>query len=172
MNYLCRVKQFKRNFRLLLLLLATSTFFISCKDECRRIEALPFRIEKEGKWGLMSTRGEIILPAIAFDNCPSCVVNGMFTVPDKDGRLQLYSIEHPETPVTPRRFYRLGYFFEEVTFAQESPYSSIIMINKMGQNIFSTEQQIQYRIGLMNNFSNGRALFVTREGKYGYLDTQ
>lgn len=144
----------------------------SCDCPEKYIDGLPFRQEADGKWGIMSTDGEILVPDHTFEEKPSCVINGMFTLPDGDKGVRLYRIENPYEPVAHRLFYRVGYFFEEVALAQETPQSPILIIDKEGRNLFSSEQIQQFQIDLMYNFSEGRALFVTREGKYGYLDVK
>ena len=143
---------------------------VSCECPEKHIDGLPFRQEAGGKWGIMSTDGGVLVPAHTFEEMPSCVVNGMFVLPDGNKGVQLYRIDDPYKPVVHRHFYKVGYFFEEVTLAQETPQSPILIIDKEGKNLFSTDQIQQYQIELMHNFSEGRALFVTREGKYGYLD--
>lgn len=144
----------------------------SCDRPEKHIDGLPFRQEADGKWGIMSTDGEILVPDHTFEEKPSCVINGMFTLPDGDKGVRLYQIDNPYEPVVHRLFYRVGYFFEEVTLAQETPQSPILIIDKEGRNLFSSEQIQQFQIDLMYNLSEGRALFVTREGKYGYLDVK
>ncbi len=145
---------------------------LSCQPQKETIEGIPFQQEAEGKWGIMSTDGTILLPAHSFVKKPSCVVNGMFTLPDEQGYLQLYRIENPSQPVVHRHFYRIGYFFEEVAWAQETPYSTPMLIDKEGRNVMSLEQIQLYPIDLVYNFTEGRALFMTRQGKYGYLDVK
>ena len=145
---------------------------LACKHQQEMIEGIPFQQEADGKWGMMATDGTIWLPSQSFAGKPSCVVNGMFTVPDEQGYLRLYRMENPWEPVVPRRFYRVGYFFEDVTWAQETPYSSPLLIDKEGRNLLSLEQIQLYSIGLVYNFTEERALFVTNEGKYGFLDVK
>ena len=96
----------------------------------------------------------------------------MFSLANEEGRLQLYSLHDPAHPVSQRSFVRIGHFFENVTLAQEETDSPILLIDKQGNNVASTSQYPQYDIVLMHNFSEGRALFATGNGKYGYMDTQ
>ena len=134
------------------------------------VEALPFRYGPDSLWGLASTDGTVL--AQGFARRPSAVVGGMFSLPDAEGRLQLYAAGQPAPPVTPRVFFRVGHFFDRTTPAQETPDSPIVLIDKEGKDIASTAQYPQYNIVRVHNFSNGRALFATGEGKYGYLDTE
>lgn len=133
-------------------------------------EALPF--SNDGKsWGLVATDGTVVHPAGSFARRPSSAVGGMFTLADEDGRYMLYRMDNPSQPVGRRKFARIGHFFEEVAPAQEKQDSPILLIDKQGNEVISTAQYPQYDIVLMHNFSEGRALFATAEGKYGYLDT-
>lgn len=148
---------------------------VCCLWSCRQpqkdpTEALPF--SNDGKsWGLVKTDGTILQPAGSFGQQPSAVVGGRFSLPDSLGRRFLYDIDRPSQPVTQRSFDRIGHFFEEVAPAQEEADSPILLIDKQGKEVMSAAQYPQYDIVLMHNFSEGRALFATADGKYGYLDT-
>ena len=137
-----------------------------------RVDALPYQAEAGGGWGLMGTDGRPVVPAGHFSRPPSVAVDGLFCVPDSDGMLRLHRTDEPDEPVCPRRFARIGHFFEQVTVAQETPQSPFLLIDKEGNTVASTAQYPQYDIALMHNFCEGRALIATREGKYGYLDTR
>lgn len=136
------------------------------------VKALPFHNGQDTAWGFVNTDGSVRIPAGTFAQQPSAVVGDMFTLPSTQGLLQLYTINQPTVPVTLRTFARIGYFFDKVALAQETPDGPILIIDKEGRDIASTAQYPQYNIVQMHNFSNGRALFVTREGKYGYVDTE
>lgn len=158
--------------RLCLLSFAIGVLFAACnKDTTDRVDALAFKAQSGDKWGLISTdNGEALVPSDTWELQPTTVVNGMFALPDGKGFYQLYNLKQPYSPVTPRRFARIGHFFEEVTLAQETPQSPILIIDRKGNTVSSTGQYPQYDIALAHNFREGRALFATSEGKYGYLD--
>lgn len=159
-----------RQFQLLLLLLLFG--LLSCQPAKDSVEGLPFRSSTDGHWGLIATDGSVLAADTTFAQKPSAVVNGLFSLPDGKGFFQLYGIDHPAQPVSPRRFARIGHFFEGVTLAQETPESPILIIDREGRNVASTHQYPQYDIVLAHNFCDARALIATREGKYGYIDTQ
>ncbi len=148
---------------------------VCCLWSCRQpqkdpTEALPF--SNDGKsWGLVKTDGTVLQPAGSFGQRPSAVVGGMFSLADDEGHRYLYDISRPTQPVSRKSFARIGHFFEEVAPAQEKTDSPILLIDKRGNEVMSTAQYPQYDIALMHNFSEGRALFATADGKYGYLDT-
>lgn len=143
----------------------------ACRKTTDPVEGLAFKANADENWGLIATDGHILVASNTFGQQPSAIVNGMFCLPDGKGFYHLYKSDMQEHPVTPRRFARIGYFFEEVTLAQETPQSPICIIDKQGNTVASTAQYPQYDIVLAHNFREGRALIATREGKYGYMDT-
>lgn len=157
--------------KLLILLLAT-LLLSACTKRHGNVDALAFQAETDAGWGLIGTDGQVQLPAGTLPRQPSAVVNGLFSLPDSTGLYQLYSIRQPDKPICLRRFACIGHFFEETAPAQETPQSPILLIDRQGRTVASTEQYPQYHIVRMHNFSNGRALIVTRDGKYGYMDTR
>ena len=136
------------------------------------MEAWAFSDDGGASWGLLGADGQILMPAGSFRQQPSSVVGGMFSVPDEEGRFRLHSTDSPLHPVSPRSFARVGHFFADVALAQEEAQGPILLIDRRGNNIASTTQYPQYDIVQMHNFSNGRALFITSQGKHGYLDTR
>ncbi|MDL2213709.1 WG repeat-containing protein [Bacteroides sp. OttesenSCG-928-N06] len=141
------------------------------KQSMPDIEALPYKPVESSTWTLLSRTGDTLQNAL-FESPPSAVVNGMFKLADSEGLYQLYSTTNPSQPVTPKRFARIGHFFEEVAPAQETPSSPIILINKQGEATATLNQHARHNIRLAHNFSEGRALVYTENGKYGYINTE
>ena len=158
--------------RILSILFMALFALTSCHHKEDKIEAFAYQSAVNGKWGFIAPDGTVKIAAGSFEQCPTAVVGGMFSLPDKEGYNRLYSMSQPEQPVSLRRFFRIGHFFDEVAPAQETPQSPIYLINKQGKVVFSTNQYSQYDIVLMHNFKESRALIATREGKYGYIDTK
>jgi hypothetical protein len=144
---------------------------ISCEKADNKVEALAFKMNATSAWGLISTDGKPLDGAGTYGSQPSSVVNGMYSVPDGKGLFLLYNIDTPRRPVCSRHFYRIGYFFEDVTLAQTAAEAPFILIDKQG-NTVATLEYPQYNIVLAHNFSQGRALVGTSDGKYGYIDTE
>lgn len=144
----------------------------ACQLSENRTEAWAFSNDDGHTWGLIRTDGTVLVPTDAFSQRPSSVVGGMFSLPDGKGRLHLHAANNPARAVTPRSFARIGHYFADVTLAQETTDGPILLIDKQGRDIASTAQYTPYAITRMHNFSEGRALFVTAQGKYGYMDTQ
>lgn len=143
-----------------------------CRGKTDNVDALPFSTGEEDGWGLLAISGKELTPTGTYATCPTAVINKMFSVTDEEGNRQLYHIDRPLQPVTPQTYTRIGHFFEEVAPAQETPHSPILLIDRKGRVIVSTDNYPHYDIILMHNFREGRALIATRKGKYGYMDTQ
>lgn len=153
-------------------LLLLCLLLAACRPHGHTVEGLPCQPEEGDGWGLLATDGSVLVPAGTYPQPPTAVVGGMFTLPDSAGGYLLYSIDRPAEPVSQRRFARIGHFFEDVTLAQETPQSPVSIIDRQGRTLFSTAQYPQYDICLAHNFSEGRALVATSQGKYGYMDTR
>lgn len=144
---------------------------IACTDTYQQRCGYAYQREDKGNWGIVSTEGNLLTTDV-FAYQPTAMVNGMFAVPDMSGRYKLYNIDSPLLPVNDISYYSIGHFFEDVTWAQETPYSPILLIDKQGNIVSSTAKNPQYDIRLTYNFSDGLALIATNDGKYGYIDTQ
>lgn len=153
-----------------LLIFVSIVCMISCTYKQHQVCGYAFQYEATGKWGLVSTEGKLLTTDV-FAYQPTSVINGMFAVPDKEGKYKLHSIDSPLLPVNEQSYHQIGHFFEDVTWAQETPYSPLLLIDKQGKVIVSTIQYPQYDIRVVYNFCNGLALFITNQGKYGYMDT-
>ena len=149
------------------LLLFLTFALCGCQHTTPQVDGLPYQISKEGRWGIISVEGKLLTDTI-FLAQPSAVVNGRFTVSDSTGQLQLFDISRLEKPLSANTYYRIGHFFAPVTWAQSTPGSTPLLIDKQGCIIPS--QHTHYDILRLHNFYEGRALIVTRQGKFGYLD--
>ena len=92
-------------------------------------------------------------------------LNGERTV--ADGQTML-----PPQPVLNRPFARLGVFFEEVTFAQDSLHGPVLLIDRQGKTLKCMDADGRAGVAWVHNFSDGRALFGNRNGQFGYLNTK
>lgn len=164
--HVCRHNTFFR-----LLPLFALALLSACRHGMRGVEALPFC--DGGGWGLVGIDGRTVQDTGSLPCRPSAVVNGLFTMPCDSGRVMLYNVADITAPVTTQPFARIGYFVEHgVAPAQLEPASPVLFIDKEGRTLASTAQYPHYDIRLVHNFSEGLALFATRNGKYGYFDTK
>lgn len=146
-------------------------FLAACTNREVPITALAFQQQSGHGWGMLNTDGSVLVASNTYRYKPTSAVNGMFAVPDSAGMYQLYCIDQPDRPVSPRRFAVIGHFFEDVTWAQETPEAPLLLINKQGQTVASTQAYTHFDIAAAHNFSEGLALVITRNGKYGYINT-
>lgn len=147
------------------------TLFAGC-HQTARVEGIPFARSLVDGWGLMDCRGKIIVPSGSYGQMPSPVVNGRFTVASADGSVRLYDIACPQEPLSLRKFQRIGYFFDEVTVAQEKEDTPLLLIDRNGQTVAVLDFSPMYDLVEVHNFCEGRALVKTSQGRYGYVDAQ
>ena len=63
--------------------------FSSCSSSDLEVQYLPFKKDKDDNWGLINAKGEILYED-EFENCPSAIVNGYFSVEGKKGTYTVY----------------------------------------------------------------------------------
>lgn len=144
---------------------------IGCRHDKNNLDGWAFRTSVNRGWGIIGTDGKVIVSDGTYVYQPSSVVNGMFTVPDGTGMVMLYSIDDVTRPICERHFYRIGYFLDKVTIAQDTMNGFLSIINRKGQTI-AVLNFPQYDIVAAHNFHEGRALVISKDGKYGYIDTK
>ena len=71
-----------------LLIFVSIVCMISCTYKQHQVCGYAFQYEATGKWGLVSTEGKLLTTDV-FAYQPTSVVNGMFAVPDKEGKYKL-----------------------------------------------------------------------------------
>lgn len=64
------------------------------EDVLSGIEYVPFQMEKDGRWGMVSLDGEILYED-EFDSQPTFAVNGRFAVKNSNGMWEIYATEKP-----------------------------------------------------------------------------
>lgn len=160
-----------RKIRIGIFLFTCVLLFVSCKEKRIAIHGLPFKITRGDEWGILGTDGEIKM-INTFKHQPSVVVNGRLSVPNDSGRYELYSFSGELKSVSPKSFATIGYFFEEVTFAQEEKGEPFILIDKSGEKKAIIDNYQGNEIRVIHNFKEGVALVYTSNGKYGYMDTR
>ena len=149
------------------LLLLLPLILCGCHHTTPQVDGFPYQLAENGKWGIIDVEGNLLTDTL-FLTQPSPVVGGRFSVSDSTGQLQLYDIAQPNVPLSAHTYYRIGHFLTSVTWAQSSPDSIPLLIDKQGRILPS--QHTHYDIARLHNFQEGRALIVTQQGKFGYLD--
>ena len=67
-------------------------------DAVSQMEYVPFQMEKDGRWGMVSVDGEILYED-EFDNKPTVAMNGRFLVKNEAGKWEIYTTEKPARKV-------------------------------------------------------------------------
>ena len=145
--------------------------FVACTKKQATISYLPVQNDQTSFWSLLNLSNTKAKTKI-FKQQPSPVINNLFTIPDTAGLLQLYNINNLDTPVCTNKFSQIGYFFEEVTFAQQKAETPLLLIDKKGNTIKTIEYPEYGKILMAHNFKEGLALIYTENKKYGYINTK
>lgn len=145
------------------------TLLTGCDNSGKNdVTAIPFKSDEDGKWGMISTKGEVIFEN-EFRNVPTYVTNGRFFVQNQDGFWELYTAEK-----NPKR---LG---EEMRYV--SPYSDgvamvtprnkpITIINEKGEEVASLEKFENHTVTRATPFTKGRAV-VSCDTLKGAVDSK
>lgn len=64
------------------------------EDVLSKIEYVPFQMETDGRWGMVSLDGEVFYED-EFDSLPTFAVNGRFAVKNSNGMWEIYATEKP-----------------------------------------------------------------------------
>ncbi|WP_065220348.1 MULTISPECIES: WG repeat-containing protein [Butyricimonas] len=157
--------------RIGIILFTCVLLFASCDEKRIAIYGLPLKITRGDEWGILGTDGTVKM-INAFKYQPSAVVNGRLSVPDDSGKYELYGFEGELKLMSPKKFAAIGYFFENVTFAQEEVGEPLLLVDKHGEKVAVVDNYEGHKILLTRNFREGLALVYTSNGKYGYVDTR
>lgn len=134
-----------------------------------KVEYLPFQAEEDGRWGLISTKGEVLI-ADEFERKPTAVQNGRFMVRDKDGNWELYTAEAKPRQVG-KTYKSIAPFTEEVTPATE-PGKPVALIDRDGKVVKELNKLAGKTVASVRRFVEGLAVFETADGLYGAIDTK
>lgn len=133
------------------------------------VDYVPFKVSENDNWGMISVDGKPLFED-EFENRPSISVNGVFSIISDNGEITYYFTDKKPKPVSDDVYIRGGFYTEGVipVVKEEHPVS---FINKEGKEILSLGEAAGQRISAVNAyFSDGLMLFITEEGKYGYVN--
>lgn len=152
--------------KLLLQLLTLLLFLSSCSNEDGQIDYIPFQTSDGGKWGLISTEGDILFES-EFKNLPSVSIDGYFTVKNKNELYEIYSsTKKPEQIGTQ---YKSVALFSEGLAPVVEPNKWITYINKKGEIEFELKEINGKPVEEAGRFHKGLAL-VFYDDKYVYIN--
>lgn len=145
--------------KLLFLLVSVCVLLLSsCNkgDDSSKIEYLPFQSEQGGKWGLISTSGEILFKG-EFENEPTVARNGRFLVKNKDSKWEIYTAE-PKPKKIGKEYVSAGAFVEDIAPVTEAN-MPVEFIDLDGNVKFKLDKVEGKTVTAVYNFSEGIARF-------------
>ncbi len=132
----------------------------SSGDDSSKIEYLPFQSEQGGKWGLISTNGEILFKD-EFENEPTVARNGRFMVKNKDEKYEIYTAEENPKKIG-KEYVSAGSFIEEIAPVAEAS-GCVEFIDVDGNVKFKLDKVNGKPVTAVSNFSEGVARFYCNE---------
>ncbi len=141
----------------------------SCSQPPHEAEAEAFacRLSGETRWTLVTHKGDLLPLPDNGQSEPTAVVGSMYAMRGPDSLLHLHTTDSRlAAKVSPRGFFRVGYFFDQTTVAQSTAQTPFEIIDRQG----NTRATLPDNVVMMHGFSEGRALVYTDKGKYGYVD--
>lgn len=145
---------------------------VSCNKEQKKdkIEYIPFKLDKEDNWGMLKPDGTVLFKD-EFEGLPSFVVNGVFTVKDKNG-LSVYRVsEKPKAIKGCEDLKDAGVMTEGiipiVKKGERIKYVDINGKEKFTLNPYKNKEII----AVSSRFYDGLASFCNSDNKIGWINT-
>lgn len=158
-----------KTYTFLMCVVAAVMAIASCSSEmASETGGLPFRSSEKGKWGLVSSSGQVIFEE-EFKDCPTAVHNGFCLVKNGQGLWEIYTAEKKPEKIGDE-YVQLGDFYADVAPAVKKN-EKITLINKEGEVVATLEKDGSKNISHVSNFSYGYAKFQAGED-YGMIDTK
>ena len=158
---------------LFLMSIVTVCLFLSCSKETKNytIEYIPYKMDKDDNWGMLKPDGTPLFKD-EFEGTPSVVINGVFTVTDKNG-VSVYTVGEKPKPIKDCENLKSAGIMSE----------GIIPIVKKGERIKYIDINGKEKFTLMpyknkeieevsSKFYEGLALIRTSENKYGWINNK
>ena len=152
-----------------------ATLFILCgcgakSDNLKSmVEYIPFQSCADGRWGLISTDGEVLFKD-EFSEKISMAMNGRFFAKDKEGNWLIYTAEEQPQQVGNDAYKEIAPFSEDVTVAVK-PGGHVAIIDRDGNEVKVLDAIDGKKVIRVSRFSQGVAYFQTEEDLYGAIDT-
>lgn len=155
-----------RKYLLLILVLVFISLLSSCQKEESVAEYIPFRSEKDGKWGFINLDGDVLLED-EFKSEPTIVSNDRFFAKNKAGYWEMYIADKKARQIG-KEYVQAGAFIEDVAPVVEKG-RAIDFIDKNGKVKFTLGNVDGVAITSCRNFIDGVAIFKCG-GYYGAID--
>lgn len=148
----------------------TSCMFFDKNTDKSIIEYLPVQEEADGDWSFINEKGEVLLHE-EFSERPSAVVEGLFSVKEKEGYTLYKFDEKKPAPVKDcEELVCVGYSQGGLIPVVKKK-SRITVVNAKGETVFTLDpvkgKEITY---CADAFSDGMLKFTTEEGLEGFVN--
>ncbi|MBQ9254273.1 MAG: WG repeat-containing protein [Bacteroidales bacterium] len=145
---------------------------VSCNKEQKKdkIEYIPFKLDEEDNWGMLKPDGTVLFKD-EFEGLPSFVVNGVFTVKDKNG-LSVYRVsEKPKAIKGCEDLKDAGVMTEGIIpIVKKGERIKYVDIN--GKEKFTLNPYKNKEItAVSSRFYDGLASFCNSDNKIGWINT-
>ncbi len=154
----------------LLFLLVSGLWLSGCRSGQSQITHLPFKADEDDRWGMIGIDGKVLFEN-EFQERPSVVIHGIFTVKNAEGLYEYYTAETRPKPLNDKAYITAGAFLEDIAPVVE-PEQPISYIRKDGTTAFTLDKYRNRRIVCAVPFSEGLAGFKTQDERFGFIDTQ
>lgn len=136
------------------------------------IEYLPIRVDRSSDWSMIGPDGEYLFEELFSDDAEvSCVVNGVFSVSEKD-KISVYTAEKSPKVIGDLEGLKAAGYLMDGVMPVVRPQQRITLVDKEGKLKATLEPVNGKEItGCSNAFSHDRLIIGTEEDKFGYVDT-
>lgn len=136
-------------------------FVSACNQNSGRekVTHIPYKADKDSRWGLIEDE---------FAEKPSAVTENRFYVKNGDGFYEFYTAEKKFKKVG-KEYVRVGAFHDGLAPVVEKD-QPVSVIRLDGTVAFTFDSYKDEAVQAVSVFQEGRALFLTDSGKYGYID--
>lgn len=134
------------------------------KSDLEGITHFSYQETENGKWGIMSTNGKVVVQP-TFQEMPTPVSDDMFFVPRKNGTYELRNIKEPEK-IIDANYTAITYFLKGRAFITREG-EAISCIDKKGNTLYQLPSNIKETVGWSDNSS----AIINEEDEVGYIDT-
>lgn len=134
------------------------------------VEYLPVQAEEGEQWGMMSPGGKMLFEE-EFENEPTCVVGGHFSVRNREGEVELYkAAEQPEQ--VGESYVAAGYYCHGLCPVVREG-RAVEYVDEDGHTAFTLEKAGGRAVTRATVFDDdGHAIFITDEERAGLIDTR
>lgn len=150
-------------------LIALLVFLSACNQNQSNYEVthIPYKADKDGRWGLIDWEGNPLIED-EFSEKPSVVTENRFYVKNNDGLYEFYTAEKKFKKIG-KEYVQAGSFHDGLAPVVEKD-KPVSFIHPDGKVAFTFDVYKNETIRRVSIFQEGRALFLTDSGKYGYID--